>query len=440
MRNHKTTFLTAASLLFVAGAAFAWQQSERTLKDNDLKKLSKSMAAYFEAKGEDKGLLEAEVEVAEEAAGLARKLSKQKSQDIFSFPLDLGQALWLSNEYDRKKAKKGKVTEVVIKERYYSKKNPLKIQVALPNKYNPKQAWPLIIAIPPVDQTPSEHLGKDWESGEFRDGAILAVPSMPEDVEDWMKTPGTAAILTTLLEATENYAVDFDRVYLAGTADGVQVVLNQASRRSWKFAGVIGRRGDTGTVGPEAFCNLPTYLAGSGSQATAFQERSKELGFENCTLESTTDLTKIWGWIQDNPRNSYPQKIEFMPSDDLSRLNWIEIARGSASTGATLKGSIDAGSNTITIDGSGVPNVTLHLSDAMVDLDRPLRIVANGVSKEVKVARSQKKFLEMAYHSHLDPGQVYVASELVEIPAVAKSDDEKSDEKSAEDSSGADGE
>ncbi|HRV81141.1 MAG: hypothetical protein H6830_04160 [Planctomycetes bacterium] len=428
MSKTKSMVLLGSSVVLLASAALAWQGVERQLKDLDLTKFSKALGSYFEAKAEGKGVLEAEVEVSDEAQALGRKLAKAKSTDILAFPADLGQALWLSHDYPRKKFKKGKVTEVTYTERFYSKDNPLEFVVALPNNYQPKERWPVILAIPPADQKPGQHLGEDWESGDFRDGAILAVPTMPSKVEDWTDRAGTAAVLVTLQQVMENYAVDPDRVYLAGTGDGVRVALALSSRYSWMFAGVIGRRGDAGEVSAAGFCNLPSYLAGGGAQATAFEAKVKELGFGNCTLAPSADLPSLWTWMQAHPRVSYPSKIDFWPSLDLVRSNWLEISRGSASEGAHIQASIDAGSNTITIEGSGVPSVTVHLTDALVDLDRPLRILANGVSKEVKVVRSLKLFTDKAFFGQIDAGQVYVASELVSLPAQATEGGEKAGE------------
>jgi hypothetical protein len=51
--------------------------------------------------------------------------------------------------------------------------------------------------------------------------------------------------------------------------------------------------------------------------------------------------------------------------------------------------------------------------------------VSNGSNKEVQVERNPRMFLEEAYRSRLDPGQVYVASEIVDLPAKATDTGEK---------------
>ena len=430
MRNSKTITWMMGGLLLV-GAAWAVQKTERALSDRDLTKLAKSLGEYSAALVEGKGALEAEAEVVKAMEGVQKKVEKEGAESILALPADLGQALWLSHEYHRnKRAKAGRVdTFKHEREGLFPKKNPLEYTVALPNGYKPKERWPLIIAIPPVDQDPKAHLGEDWESGDFRDGAIMAVPHMPEKTEDWGGQRGLAVVLITMQQVIENFAVDPDRVYLAGTGQGTEVALSIGARRSFAFAGIIGRRGDSGEVGPESFCNLPTLLTGGGAKAAAFEERAKELGFTNCTLSASGELPDIWKWIQANPRNSYPSTLEYWPGTDMyTRSNWVEVDRGAASKGAHLKASIDTGSNTITIEADGVPSANLYLSDALVDLDRPLRIVANGASREVQVVRSRQTFLEMFGYSRLDPGQVYVASERVDIPSIAKTETDESDE------------
>ncbi len=418
-----------AGSILLAGAAFALQTTERSLSDRDLSKLSKAIGEYFEALEEGKGAMEAEAEISEQFQDLQKKVDKAGAESILALPADLGQAIWLSHEYHRnKRAKPGKVaTFEYLRGNLFTKKNPLEYTVALPNGYKPKERWPLVIAIPPVDQDPKAHLGEDWESGDFRDGAILAIPHMPEKPEDWSGQAGLARVLLTMQQVTENFAVDPDRVYLAGTGKGVEVALHIGSMRSFAFAGIIGRRGDSGEVKAEGFCNLPTLLSGAGAKAAAFETRAKELGFENCTLVANAGLEDIWKWIQETPRNSFPTSLEYWPQTESHvRSNWVEVARGAASEGAHVKASIDSASNTITLEGEGVPSVNLYLSDAMVDLDRPLRIVANGAMREVKVVRSRVTFLEMLRYARLDPGQVYVASERVDMPTPANAESEES--------------
>ncbi|MCP5022928.1 MAG: hypothetical protein GY930_14285 [bacterium] len=422
--RNKTTLLLS-SLLLLGGVAFAMQKTERALKDKDLKKFSSELANYFEARKNNKGRLEAESAVLEQKDKLRKKLKKASSDDLLAHPVDLGMALWLSQGYAKKKFKKGKVTTYKFAERFYTKKNPLEYVVALPRNYKPKESWPLILCIPPADQTPTEHLAEDWSLAEFRDGVIVVVPTMPKDLETWMGRDGTAAVLITMQQVLESFAVDSNQIFLAGSGKGLEVAMSLAGRRGYTYAGVIGRRGDVGDTGPEGFCNLPTYIAGGGAKSTAFEVKVKELGFDNCTLDSTGEAQDIWSWMQEHPRTSYPTKIHYWPNDQLTRLNWIEIPRGSAEEGAEITASIDAGSNTITIDGTGVGSVSLYLSDAMVDLDRPLRIVGNGANKEVKVERNIRMFMEEAYRSRVDPGQVYVATELVDLPTKAGTEEEK---------------
>ena len=422
--RNKTTVLLS-SMLLLGGVAFAFQKAERVLKDKDLRKFSSELGGYFDARKKNKGVLEAQAEVLEQSAKLGKKLGKVGSKDLLAYPLDLGAALWNSQAYNKKKFKKGKVSSYKVTERYYSKKNPLEYVVAMPREYKPQERWPLILCIPSPEQTATEHLAEDWSLNDFRDGAIIAVPSMPKDIETWLDRDGTAAVLITMQQVLESFAVDPDRIYLAGTGKGLEVAMSLAGRRGFTYAGVIGRRGDVGDTQPDGYCNLPTYFAGGGAKATAFEAKIKELGFDNCTLASTGEAKDIWAWMQEHSRTAYPTKIHFWPNESLTRLNWIEIPRGTAEEGAEITASIDAGSNTITVEGTGVSSVNLYLSDAMVDLDRPLHIIGNGATKEVKVARSMRMFLEEAYRSRVDPGQVYVAVELVDLPTLQTETGEK---------------
>ena len=148
MRKSKSLAWLGGTLL-LAGMAFAIQTNERALKDKDLNKLSRAIGDYVEALNAGSGTMEAEAQVAEEIESLKRKTSKLKVESVLALPADLGQAVWLANEYNRKKAKAGKVeTKSIEFGSLFTKKDPLKVTFAIPNGYKPKKSWPFVLAIP----------------------------------------------------------------------------------------------------------------------------------------------------------------------------------------------------------------------------------------------------------------------------------------------------
>lgn len=72
--------------------------------------------------------------------------------------------------------------------------------------------------------------------------------------------------------------------------------------------------------------------------------------------------------------------------------------------------------NTITLNGTGLTEATLYLSDAIVDMSRPVVVIANGKRYEDQFERSFRVFLDMLYAGKVDPGRVFVASKQYYLP------------------------
>lgn len=394
------------------------------LKDADLSKLGKTIAEFFEAKTEKRGILESEEAFDEQLIKLQKKLKKAPVESLMESPADLGRALWLSAEYPKaKKIRKGKIEDVKYQGGFF-KDEPLVYTRWVPAKYDAKRtAYTLIISIPDEDEKPKDHLGERWNNSDLRASSIIAVPHMPENKADWTETAGLAAVLVTMQQVTQTVATDFDRIYLSGRGVGVAAALAIAEKFPHRFAGVIGRSGDAGVTPASNFSNLPTFFAGGGSQATAFEEAAKGLGWENVTLATEAQEPEVWTWMQGHPRTAYPEELTLYPGKSFpTRAYWLEVRRGSTSEGAKIHAKLERDTNSIIIDAEGVPSATLFLSDQMLDLSKPVRVVTNGTEIEELVPRSRKQFLKMAYDAVVDPSQIFVAQLKITITPKAKDD------------------
>ena len=395
------------------------------LKDSDLGKLGGTIADFFTATTEKRGILESEEAFEAQLRKLQKRLKKAPVETLMESPLDLGRALWLSANYSKvKKIRKGKIEEITHEGGFFSEESPLVYTRWVPAKYDPKRsAYTLIISIHDTDEKPKDHLIERWNEADLRAGCAIAVPHMPSDPGQWSETAGLAAVLVTMQQMTQKVATDFDRVYLSGRGAGVAAALAIAEKFPHRFAGVIGRSGDAGDTPAGNFSNLPTFFAGGGAKATAFESSAKELGWDNVTLATTAQEPEIWNWMQGHPRSSYPQELTLYPGKSFpTRAYWLEVRRGSASEGAKIHAKLERDTNSIIIDADGVPNATLFLSDQMLDLSKPIRVVTNGSETSEIVPRSRKQFLRMAYDAVIDPSQIFVAQLRVSITPKAKDD------------------
>jgi hypothetical protein len=426
----KRAFL--ASVLFAAPVlAFTSlpQQTEPVLKDSDHQKIGKLIKECVDAKlDRSKGLVEAETELLE---GL-EKWNKKKQlggKAPLAFPLDLGQAIWFSNDYSKTKGiKKGKVSKVEFTTPF-TREGEHEYALWTPSKYNAKKSYPLILAIPDSGEDVDKHISEHWISSEFRDGALIAAVPMPADSALWAQigeagNPGGAAMVLTMFgELTRNYAVDFDRVYLAGRGAGVASAVELASLFPDRFAGVIGRAGDAGETSTENFRGVASFFAGGGSRATAFAEACKATGTDNSTVAPEGKEADIWAWIQETPRHPFAAEVHLLAGSPFpNKAYWVELPPSDGSIANRITAKADYATNTVTVEAEGARYCFLHFNDQIVDLDQPVKVIINGIEHVDTLPRTMRTLTTWLYRSGSDPGKTFVASKRYDIPAKEKSE------------------
>ena len=398
---------------------------ERLFKDNDLKKLGQSLADYLEATAEAEDIEKAQADLNDNIAKLEKKI---KGRSLLSSPADFGRAYWLSKDFSKSRLKKGKVTEDAY-EHKSAAGGKVEYAYLVPKAYNPaKEAYPLILCIPDEGESPANHIKEQWLLDEIHDNAIVLCVSMPESRKKWTEMMidkefgGLGNLLIGFRVAQENFSVDFDRIYVAGRGAGVPAAVAVGNYFPYRFAGIIGRSGDLEDIGPENYSNLPTYFAGAGGNATRFQEAAKALGQDNVTIEPGGKEVDIWNWIQAHPRVAYPTELKLVPGNVAgkpypTRAYWLGVE---ASEGrADLKGRVDRSKNTIYVDGTGVSGVTLYLNDQIVDLDKPVKVICNGVETEALMQRRLSVTLEFLKKSTSDANCIFVTTQSFSLPTKA---------------------
>jgi pimeloyl-ACP methyl ester carboxylesterase len=428
-------FIAVAALsLFCAApvVALAAPLLEDNFKATDIEGLGKLIATYIKARSDNEGLGKAEENLAKEIARHEKRLKKSP----LAFPSDIGKALWNSYDYEKnQKAKKGKV-DFVEGPAYFDPKGKLGYAIWLPVKYDPKKAYPLILCIPDKGERPVDHITEKWIDAQVRDGAIIAAVQMPSDAAQWLefggqsKEGGTGNVYSTLRQVSQNYAVDFDRVYLVGRGLGVETAFTLATRYLDRFAGVIGRSGDVPKDLPaENLKNQPMFCAGAGANATELEERMKKLGYDSLQRKDDASEADIWSWIQSHPRITNPAEVVLYPGNPSPvRSAWLDVEPTDATGAVYIKAKIDKPSNTITVEGEGIKIFYLYFNDELVDLDRPIKLIANGQEVTRSYQRNLSRALDFIYNARSDPGRIYVCSQRFDLPAKPKPPPSKSGE------------
>lgn len=417
----RSTRILLGSVLVAAPALAV--PAEELFKPAEYDAVGKKITSYIEARKDSAGIDKALEEVAKEL----EKINKRLKRDPLSLPGEMGRVLWSSFDYDKKPSvAKGKVDTGTAKA-YWDEKGKLNYAVWIPAKYDTKKSYPLILCIADVGKKPSEHLTEDWIDPLIRDNAILLGVPTPASADAFLegitqtKETGMGNVAFSYAHAIRTYAVDFDRIYLAGRGRGVELALAYGAVFPDRFAGVIGRSGEATTVVAENLRNLPTYFAGAGAKATELADKLKALGYDNATIQAEGKETDVWSWMQAHPRVANPSEVVlYVGSPAPNRAYWLEVRPSDGQGTPYLKAKVDRATNTITVEGEGVPKFSVFFNDVLVDLDKPIKVVANGTANERTVPRSLQRTLDLVLNSRSDPGKFYVASMEFDLPPKPK--------------------
>jgi hypothetical protein len=402
--------------------------SPQEIPPREVEKLGDQIADYIEARNEKKGRSKAEQDIRVALAKIQEK--RLKGIDPLSQHDAIGQAIWHSKQYPKQKGiKKGKVSELKVARppAFYGKNFEIEFAIHAPTSYRAsKGPYPVILCIPGQDETPKQHLIEQWGDSGLRDEVILVACPMPEDTALWTEIGapgqlgGVGSVLSIFGDVTTRYAVDFDRIYLAGRGTGVAAAASIANRSPHRFAGLIGRTGDLEEIEVRNFRNLPTWFAGGGSGVTAFEKATTDLGYNNCTVAPGGTEGDLLAWLSAHPRQSNPLQVSLVPGAPIpNSAYWLEVPPWDGVGTASVEARIDRETNTVHIEARGINQVTLRFNDILVDMDKEITVICNGTSNRDLIPRSLLTTLEMIYKSSSDPGKVYVAKRTYDVPASA---------------------
>jgi pimeloyl-ACP methyl ester carboxylesterase len=204
--------------------------------------------------------------------------------------------------------------------------------------------------------------------------------------------------------------VDPNRVYLIGYSAGGDGVYQLAPRLSDRLAAAAMCAGHPNEITPDGLRNLPFFLY-MGGDDSAYNRNVvvREFSAKMDALQAADPagyphrLTVFPGLPHDMqgreaemiPRMSplrritWPNRVVWKQDDDAlhTRLYWLERGANAVRPSEIYAAHVEG--QTITIETPAMGNVSLRLSDALLDLDRPIRVVAGANTiYEGKVPRS----------------------------------------------------
>jgi poly(3-hydroxybutyrate) depolymerase len=354
----------------------------------------------------------------------------QRGVDLLARPTDLGRALTLAERHGQptgaRAPKAGKVEEERLTGGSFTARAVDFVYRMPKADQTMVRGFPMILSLPDLGERPAEHLRERWASRAALEGFIVVVPALPRDPADpqdssaWTKVAaagrpgGVAHALAVLRFARERLPVDPDRVFLAGLGASGHAALATADYGPHLFAGVAVRALEENAVSAQNFRNLPTLLIGGGPAAERFAAGNAEKGYDNCTREATLTEESALAWFEARRRDASPTTISFVVGTPYpTRVGWLRVAPNAVDT--AVRAAVDRGANTVRVLATGASSVTLHLGDALLDLDEPVQVDFEGRVHAVRVRRSAALLVERWLDGTSDPGAPYVA-ELVLAP------------------------
>ena len=232
--------------------------------------------------------------------------------------------------------------------------------------------------------------------------------------------------------------VNPNKVYLMGYSAGGDGCYQLAPRLADRLAAASMMAGHPGNASPLGLRNLPfAIFAGADDAAYNRNRIAGEWGAKLDALEKQdpgayVHRTNVYPglghwmngkdaeavpWMAKFTRDPWPKKIVWCQSSRVhDRFYWLALPAGVAKGGLTITAT--AADNVITLDAPEVSQLTLRLSDRLVDLDQPVKVLLNGKAVfEGKVSRQADAILK-SLQQRSDPSSA--ATALLEIGEPAK--------------------
>lgn len=283
-------------------------------------------------------------------------------------------------------------------------------------------------------QTTTEENDRNWLGYfgryEFPPGAINVAPRAPADSWDMWHVPWVDDLFDRLIaDFVMQRGVDPDHVYLIGYSAGGDGVYQLAPRLSDRFAAATMCAGHPNQVTPEGLRNLAFFLY-MGGDDSAYNRNVvvREFSAKMDVLQAADPAgyphrLTVYPGLQHNMQNRESEMVPRMApltrtrwpkrvvwkQDDVThtRFYWLERDPAAVKPYEIYAAHVDGQKITLETPASG--NLTLRLSDELLDLDQAIEVVAGDKTVFAgKVSRSFSAILQ-SLREREDPGTVATA-------------------------------
>lgn len=319
---------------------------------------------------------------------------------------------------------------------------PTTYHVKLPPEYHPLRSYPAVVVLHSGDGP--EAAVAAWQSEAARRGYVVIAPEYrtTEGTTEYQYTPDEhAAVELAVRDARRRYAIDADRVYLAGQLAGGNMAWDVGLGHPDLFAGVVVVSGLPGKYVPRALSQherLPLLcilgdLAPAANEIVftnyvkpmilkvwdvTYMELSKR-GLE----EFPEEISTIFDWMEPRRRDPYPRAFDATTARICDDRRHGIVARefsegrttapeavdplGRNLNPATIKLKTSSLSNLLDLTVSGITRLDVWAGPELVDFKRKLEVRVNR--KAVYKAQPKLDFRPMLEDLRIrgDRGQMY---------------------------------
>ena len=310
-------------------------------------------------------------------------------------------------------------------------KETLSFGLVIPKGYRETSSYRGVMALPGFDAEKKNWIpakdwfDKVWRGPELAESTVFVLPTLDHEIEyDAMPDPGKDS--DTLLESRrfeplfmillgnvyQELRLDLDRLILDCGKGNSGFGLRLCSYFPSRFAGIILRHPVEVTgLRLDSLTGVPVLLLSSPETKTACDNIAKTLnGLQAgaCTvLEGkggypfTDSRAEVSEWAKKVQRDLYRSKVTLVPTSNKFRTGyWVRIGVADQIEAVPeaqrpmITVEADAKDNRITVTTRSIGDFALTLNDALVDLDKDVTVVVNGVAEKVKPQRNLKKMCE----------------------------------------------
>lgn len=421
---------------------------------NDLEKFAKDVVKYFDALGPDDraGQVEAIGRLEEELERAGKRIKAERP--MLAYVGDWDDILEAAKPEVRElKSTYGKGFSVHV---FEDEVNDLRTAalLSIPGTYGKApERLPVIIGLKPSYGVSGSALEKQAMEAaatlyaDVLDSHIVLIPlghqtgkGRSTETEEfdgsWMSPAGNDVFFTSLRILFEQIRFDRSRVVLDGWGAAGLDALRLATNAPAFFAGVIDRGGEVAS--PDlALQNLylmkVLYVKGEGSPSdvSALVDASiegvtvTEVDSGGSALDPSDEARgAIREWLGTARRNLAQKEIRYHPADVVfGSASWCQASMVNRRVSAVpsdadypkMYARIDPATNTIVLDTRNVVELRIYLSDALVDMDKTVTIMANGAEVWKSVPkRSLRQMLDNRYFGNSGDYGLYTDSILIE--------------------------